>query len=298
MITDSRPTTCIQSSVSLANLTSFRVGGKAEWFCAPQSIDDLQQSLAWGNERKLPLTLIGAGSNLLVSDAGIEGLAVCLRHFKGLGFDANNGQITAAAGEPIARIAWQAAARGWSGLEWAVGIPGTVGGLIVMNAGAQGSCAADCLASVEVVASDGKKRIMLPQELKFSYRHSSLQNSNLIVTKATFQLTPGFDPNQTRATTTEYYKYRRLTQPYHLPSCGSVFRNPYPKAAGWLIEQTGLKGYQIGQAQVANLHANFILNCGGASAKDIFRLICHVQEQVNNQWSLLLKPEVRMLGQF
>ncbi|AFY69612.1 UDP-N-acetylmuramate dehydrogenase [Thalassoporum mexicanum PCC 7367] len=298
MITDSRPTTCIQSSIPLANLTSFRVGGAAEWFCAPRSVDDLQASLAWGDERGLPLTLLGAGSNLLISDEGIDGLVMCLRHFQGLKFDREQGQITAAAGEPIARIAWQAAARGWSGLEWAVGIPGTVGGLVVMNAGAQGSCAADCLANVEVVSIDGAKRIMQPDELEFSYRHSSLQNSNLIVTKATFQLTPGFDRNQVRATTTEYYKYRRLTQPYHLPSCGSVFRNPSPKAAGWLIEQTGLKGYQIGQAQVANLHANFILNCGGASAKDIFRLIGHVQEQVNNQWSLLLKPEVRMLGQF
>jgi len=297
----------IRSSIALASLTSFRVGGEAEWFVAPTSVTELAASLAWRNHQKLPLTLLGAGSNLLISDAGIPGLVICMRHLRGIQFDDRTGQITAAAGEPIARIAWQAAAKGWSGLEWAVGIPGTVGGLVTMNAGAQGGCAADCLISAEAISITGEPSIMLSHELGFSYRTSIFQNFEKpdtpdscrhIVTGATLQLQPGGDPEKITASTSENLKYRQTTQPYHLPSCGSVFRNPYPHAAAKLIEQAGLKGYKIGNAQVAELHSNFMLNCGGATANDIFRLIQHVQETVQRQRSILLEPEVRMLGIF
>jgi UDP-N-acetylmuramate dehydrogenase len=298
MIADFTLNTKVRASVSLANMTSFKVGGLAEWFLDPHSPEDLRAGLVWRGERQLPLTLLGAGSNLLIGDRGLSGLVVCMRHLRGIHFDDQTGQVTAAAGEPVARLAWQAAARGWSGLEWAVGIPGTVGGLVVMNAGAQGGCAAERLVEAQMMSSGGEAYCLKPEDLGFSYRTSVLQGSDRIVTGATLQLTPGGDPAKVTASTDEHLKARHATQPYHLPSCGSVFRNPYPKAAAWLIEQTGLKGYQIGNAQVAQLHANFIVNRGGATASDISRLIAHIQEQVQQKWSLLLEPEVKFLGQF
>jgi len=288
----------LQSQVSLASLTSFRVGGPAEWYVAPRSLEDLQASFEWANHQKLPMTLLGAGSNLLVSDQGLSGLVICTRYLRQINFDKDTGLVTVGAGEPIARLAWQAAKRGLQGLEWAIGIPGTVGGAVVMNAGAHSSCTADLLVNVETISPSGMIEQLTPQELGFSYRTSILQGGHRLVTKATFQLKPGADSKQVQAKTSQHLKQRHTSQPYHLPSCGSVFRNPDSHAAAWLIEQIGLKGYQIGGAQVAQRHANFILNCGGAKANDIFQIIRHVQQQVERHWSVCLEPEVRILGEF
>lgn len=288
----------IKSQVSLATLTSFRVGGPAEWYIAPRHLEDLQASFEWAVAEGVPITLLGAGSNLLVSDRGLAGLVVCTRHLRHSHFDAETGQVTAAAGEPLVRLAWQAAERGWEGLEWAVGIPGTVGGAVVMNAGAHGGCAAEILVNAHVLSPSGKVEILTAPDLGYSYRTSKLQGGDRLVSQATFQLRPGADPAKVMAATSEHLKQRQTTQPYHLPSCGSVFRNPNPLKAAWLIEQAGLKGYQIGGAQVAQRHANFILNCGGATANEIFQLIRYVQEQVEQRWSLCLEPEVKILGEF
>lgn len=288
----------IKPGVPLAKLTSFRVGGPAEWYVAPKQLEELQASFEWANSQGLPVTVLGAGSNLLISDQGLPGLVVGTRRLRRTHFDPKTGQVTVGAGEPIPRLAWKAASLGWQGLEWAVGIPGTVGGAVVMNAGAQGGCTADCLVNAEVLLPDGTARILTPAELQYRYRSSSLQGKNWLVTQATFQLQPGFDPNKLTATTEAHLNQRRASQPYHLPSCGSVFRNPNQYKAGWLIEQAGLKGYQIGGAQVAERHANFILNCGGATASDIFELIRFVQHQVEQRWSLHLEPEVKIMGEF
>lgn len=288
----------VSSQVPLANLTSFRVGGPAEWYVAPRQIEDLQASFEWAKSQGLPLTLLGAGSNLLISDRGLPGLVICTRHLRHTYFDETTGQVAVGAGESIARLAWQAADKGWQGLEWAVGIPGTVGGAVVMNAGAHNNCAADILVRVQTLSPDGIVEELTPQDLGFSYRTSMLQGGNRLVTQAIFQLKPGADAAQVRQITTRHLEQRRRSQPYHLPSCGSVFRNPDSRPAGWLIEQLGLKGYKIGNAQVAERHANFILNCGGAKANDIFQLIRHVQQQVEQHWSLCLEPEVRILGEF
>ncbi len=288
----------IRSGASLASLTSFRVGGPAEWYVAPRRLEDLQASFEWAQSQGLPLTLLGAGSNLLVSDHGLPGLVICTRHLRQTQFDPDTGKVTAEAGEPIARLAWQAAERGWQGLEWAVGIPGTVGGAVVMNAGAHNSCTADILVSAQTLSPTGTIEQLTPQDLGFSYRTSVLQGSDQLVTQATFQLKPGADPKQVLSETSEHLERRRTSQPYHLPSCGSVFRNPESHPAAWLIEQIGLKGYQIGGAKVAERHANFILNCGGAKASDIFQIIRHIQQQVEQHWSLCLEPEVRILGEF
>ncbi len=297
----------LKANVPLATLTSFRVGGPAEWYIAPRRLEELQASLEWAESQGLPVTTLGAGSNLLISDRGLSGLVISTRHLRHNQFDHTTGQVTVGSGEPLPRLAWQLAERGWQGFEWAVGIPGTVGGAVVMNAGAHGDAIEDILIEAQVLLPNGQIEVLTPQALNYRYRTSDLQGGysdgktvsrRRLVTQATFQLQPGADPAQVLETT-RFHKHQRLaTQPYNLPSCGSVFRNPEAYKAGWLIEQTGLKGHQIGGAQVAERHANFILNCGGATASDIFELIRFVQQQVQQQWSLFLEPEVKMMGEF
>ncbi|MBD1844044.1 UDP-N-acetylmuramate dehydrogenase [Cyanobacteria bacterium FACHB-63] len=288
----------LKANVPLASLTSFRVGGPADWYAAPRTLEELQACLEWAHSQSVPVTMLGAGSNLLVSDAGLPGLVVSTRHLRHIEFDDATGQVTVGAGEPLPRLAWKLADRGWQGFEWAVGIPGTVGGAVVMNAGAHSSSVSEILVSATVLLPDGTTQILTPEELNYAYRTSALQGGSRYVTQATLQLRPGADPTAVNTVTANHKQQRQSTQPYHLPSCGSVFRNPGDYKAGWLIEQVGLKGYQIGGAQVAQRHANFILNCGGATASDIFQLIHHVQQRVQQEWSLLLEPEVKMLGEF
>jgi len=296
----------IHPQFPLAGLTSLRVGGAAEWYCAPRSLADLQATLAWAQTQLIGVTLLGAGSNLLISDRGLPGRVLSTRYLRDTWLNEATGEVTAGAGEAIARLAWRAAKRGWSGLEWAVGIPGSVGGAVVMNAGAQGGCTADILKSALIMTGHQETLVLEPPSLGFGYRISQLQKQSIgmaldqmrLVVQATFQLQPGFDPKVVMLETTANLHQRRQSQPYNLPSCGSVFCNPRDQAAGWLIEQAGLKGYQIGQARVSHRHANFILNCGGARSHDIFQLISHVQEQVERRWQLQLRPEVKMLGDF
>lgn len=289
----------LKQRVTLAAFTSYRVGGTADWFTLPKTPEQVVASLQWAAAASLPTTFLGAGSNLLVSDRGVRGLVICTRHLRGIDFEDSTGRLTAAAGEPLPNLAWKAARRGWRGLEWAVGIPGTVGGAVFMNAGAHGSCTADSLVEAQGIAPAGTEPVLLtPERLQFSYRTSSLQLQTQLVTQATFQLSPGHDPEVVMADTQAALQRRRSTQPYHLPSCGSVFRNPTPYKAGWLIEQTGLKALQVGQAQVSPMHANFIVNVGGATAQDVLTLIRTVQNRVEDQWSLRLHPEVRLLGSF
>ena len=167
-----------------------------------------------------------------------------------------------------------------------------------MNAGAHGGCVADTLVEAHRLNADGSIKIITNKQLQYAYRSSILQDNPQLVVRAVFQLTPGQDAQAILTQTHQHRDHRLATQPYDWPSCGSVFRNPLPKTAGWLIEQCGLKGYMLGGAQVAQKHANFILNLGQASASDIFNLIHHVQNTVNDQWGYQLHPEVKMLGEF
>lgn len=288
----------IQSQVSLASQTSYKVGGDAQWYAAPKNLSELEASFEWYQAQDVPLTLLGAGSNLLISDRGLPGLVLSTRNFRGYQFDPETGILVADAGEAIAKLAWKAAKRGWKGLEWAVGIPGTVGGGVVMNAGAHAACMADILLSVTVLSPNGQISELQPQDLDYSYRTSNLQGGKQMVVKATMQLEPGYTKAEIMDLSQQNWTQRKTTQPYHLPSCGSVFRNPQPYAAGRLIEQLGLKGFKIGDAQIAQRHANFILNCGSATAKDIFELIRYAQEKVEYHCSVSLEPEVKLLGEF
>jgi UDP-N-acetylmuramate dehydrogenase len=288
----------IRPNVSIAKLTSFQVGGPAEWYVAPRNLVDLQTSLAWARAEGHEITLLGAGSNLLVSDQGLDGLVIGTKHLRQITFDLEKGQVTVGAGVMMPSLAKQIAGLGWQGFEWAVGIPGTVGGGVVMNAGAHGGSMADVFVEAQVLLPDGTVKTMGLEEMQYSYRTSILQRQERWVAQATFQLKPGADPSSVQQFTSRCLHQRRDTQPYDMPSCGSVFRNPEPEKAARLIEQAGLKGFRIGGAQVANRHANFILNAGGATASDIFNLINHVQGVVSDRWDLHLEPEVRMLGEF
>ncbi|MBL1209855.1 UDP-N-acetylmuramate dehydrogenase [Geminocystis sp. GBBB08] len=288
----------IYHSVALSQYTSYRVGGIARWYVEPQTWDDIQAVFEWIEKQQIPFTCLGAGSNLLVSDEGISGLVLNTCHFKDYAIDEENNQVTVGAGYSLPKLAWKVAKKGLQGLDWAVGIPGTVGGAVVMNAGAHKGCIADILINAVVAYGDGNIEVLSRDELEYTYRTSKLQNQQALVLKATLALKSGMAREEMLRITTDNFRMRKNTQPYDKPSCGSVFRNPQPKAAGWLIEKIGLKGYQIGGAQVSHRHANFIINSGNATARDIFSLINHVQEEVEKKWSILLHPEVKLLGQF
>jgi UDP-N-acetylmuramate dehydrogenase len=292
------PPAGVRADVSLQEFTTWRVGGPAAWFAEPEDQEQLLAAVAWAAAADLPLRLIGAGSNLLVADGGLPGLTVCSRRLQGSRVDSATGVVEAEAGEPIPSLARKVARAGLHGLEWAVGIPGTVGGAAVMNAGAQGGCTADWLDSVLVIdpARPGEPRRLAAADLDFAYRHSLLQNESWLVLSARFHLQPGHDPAAICARTSANLHSRTSTQPYQLPSCGSVFRNPEPEKAGRLIEALGLKGTRIGGAEVSTLHANFIVNSGGATAADIDALIALVQERVEHSSGIRLHPEVKRLG--
>ncbi|MEN9205755.1 MAG: UDP-N-acetylmuramate dehydrogenase [Thermostichales cyanobacterium BF4_bins_65] len=287
----------IQGEVPLAGLTTWRVGGQAEWYAEPRTLAELQQCLAWAQTRSLPVTVLGAGSNVLISDLGIPGLVLHTRRLTGVEWGCQ-GRVRVGAGESLARLARAVAGRGWSGLEWGIGIPGSVGGAVVMNAGAQGGCMAQVVKRVEVLDGEGRLQELRGEELGFQYRSSLLQERPWIVVGVELGLEINRDPAQVLAETQQHWERRRRTQPYEWPSCGSVFRNPVPRAAGWLIEQTGLKGFRIGGAEVSQQHANFILNRNHATAQDIYQLIVYVQERVEAHWGIRLEPEVKMMGVF
>ncbi|EAQ70299.1 UDP-N-acetylenolpyruvoylglucosamine reductase [Synechococcus sp. RS9909] len=290
----------LKRQVSLAEYTTWRVGGPAEWLAEPSHDEQLDALLQWAQDEGLPCRVIGAGSNLLIHDDGLPGLTLCLRKLQGSDLNADSGAVSAWAGEPIPTLARRAARAGLHGLEWAVGIPGTVGGAAVMNAGAQGGCTAERLVAVDVLSLDGDTcgaRLRLePNDLDFDYRHSRLQNGHHLVIRGHFQLEPGHDPTALTQRTSSNLSHRTGTQPYQWPSCGSVFRNPEPLKAGRLIEALGLKGQRIGDAQVSPMHANFIVNLGHATAEQISDLIELVQTTVTKHHGIHLHPEVKRLG--
>ena len=297
MRTERAPADLLEA-VDLKDFTTWRVGGPAQWFAEPSDQASLLALVCWAQERCLPMRCIGAGSNLLVSDDGLPGLTLCQRRLQGSQLDPREGWVEALAGEPIPTLSRKVARQGLHGLEWAVGIPGTVGGAVVMNAGAQGGCTAEWLHSIKVIDPERPDQpfVLGARDLAFTYRHSRLQDEALLVLSARFRLSPGHDPAAITANTSANLHSRTKSQPYQQPSCGSVFRNPEPRKAGQLIEELGLKGLSVGGAQVSPLHANFIVNTGSATAADIDTLLCLVQGKVLEKYGILLHPEVKRLG--
>ena len=275
--------------------TSFHIGGPAELMAQPQSEAELQSLLLKAAEAAVPVTLVGNGSNLLVRDKGIRGLVIklgsMLRDIK-----VSGNVLTFGSGVSLAQASKKAAELGLSGMEFAVGIPGSIGGAVYMNAGAYDGEMSKVVKSVRVMDAAGEVSELSVGELDFGYRHSALQGSGKIVTSVTVELAAG--DKQAIAEKMADFSNRRITkQPLELPSAGSMFKRPPGYFAGTLIDQTGLKGYTVGGAQVSTKHAGFVVNIGGATAADVLQLISDVQEKVFAAHGVHLEPEVLVLGE-
>lgn len=274
--------------------TSFRIGGPADLFVTPDDIDELRDVVAACRAAGVPHFVLGCGSDLLVADEGYRGVIVSCT--KGLVNVAIDGETMACqAGVPLREASEMACELGLSGLEFACGIPGSVGGACFMNAGAYGGCVADVLESVRCLMPDGTQQSLPVEELALGYRASRVRDEGLVVLSATFRLHEG-DQDDIRARMDDFTQRRRKKQPLELPSAGSTFKRPEGHFAGKLISDAGLKGYAHGGASVSTKHAGFVVNNGGATAADVHAVIRHVQDEVERQFGVRLEPELRFLG--
>lgn len=273
--------------------TSWQVGGPADYYLLPADEGELQGIVRLSNEKEQPLFVFGNGTNLLVRDGGIRGLVVHI----GEPFSyIHRGEcsLRVGAGTPLTLLARRAAQEGLRGLSFGGGIPGSLGGALMMNAGAFGSYIGPLVAEIRLVRFDGEAVTLRREEITFGYRRSNLAGKGIIV-EALLELEPG-EPAELRREVEKHLAERRRRHPA-LPSAGSVFRNPAHRPAGSLIEAAGGKGLSVGSARVSEQHANFIVNPGGASAEDIERLIGMVQRLVKEKFAVELQPEVRIIGE-
>ena len=277
----------------MAKHTSFRIGGGAEVMAFPQNTEELSEILKASALLDSKPAILGAGTNVLAPDAGISGLVICLKDCMD-GMEALDGnRIRVAAGVTMTRAAVFAASLGLSGLEFAHGIPGTVGGGVYMNAGAYGGEITQVCESVMVMDRAGNLSEKNNEEMNFSYRHSVLEDEGGIVVSAVFKLTAG-DSETIKAKMKELQSKRSASQPLDLPSAGSAFKRPVGGYAAALIDQAGLKGYQVGGAAISTKHAGFAVNVGGATAEDVKNLLTQVSDIVFEKSGIRLEPEVRI----
>ena len=291
----------IQWDAPLSAWTTYRIGGPADALVTLLDVDDLQEVLQFCRLEELRWKLLGRGSNILAADEGFGGIVIVLGEgFKYIGRDPERDQgsnwVKSGAGVGLARLSSWCADSGLSGFEFASGIPGTVGGGVVMNAGAWGRSMADVIRSIELVDQE-KIEIISEKHLNFSYRtcRALAGRKNAVVTGVTMSFKTAA-PEQIKETIRTLKEKRKERQPYGQPNCGSVFRNPEKISAGKLIDEAGLKGRRIGDAAVSEKHANFIVNCGQASAHDVLALIDEIKEKVMQTSGVELIPEVQFLG--
>ncbi|WP_043933420.1 UDP-N-acetylmuramate dehydrogenase [Bacillus sp. EB01] len=285
----------VKNMEPLAGHTTIKIGGPADLFVEPSSVDNLLKTMEIVRNHNVPWRAIGRGSNLLVSDKGIEGIVVKL----GPGLDKleiNGTEVTAGGGQSLVSMATSISRKGLKGLAFAGGIPGSVGGAVYMNAGAHGSDISKILKKAHILFEDGSMEWLSNEELEFSYRSSVLQKKRPgIVVEAVFQLEQG----EKEAIVKELQKnkdYRKETQPWNYPCAGSIFRNPLPNYAGRLIEVAGLKGHRIGGAKISEMHGNFIVNDGNATAEDVLALIQHVKDVILESYDIKMETEVEIIG--
>lgn len=280
----------IQTHRSLSEFSTFGIGGAIRFFLEVGTIAEMQEAYAFARAKNLPLLIVGKGSNSLFSDLPFEGLAVLNK----IDFCAiEEANVHVGAGYSFSLLGVQTARKGLSGLEFASGIPASVGGAVFMNAGANGQETADALKAVTYLFEYGELREFFRPELAFSYRSSPFQTMRGCILAARFQLTTKADARKQQL---QIIDYRMKTQPYKDKSAGCVFRNPAPGiSAGALIDQAGLKGLSVGGAKVSDRHANFIVNVGGATARDVLELIAQIQARVQEKTGYHLEPEIRLL---
>jgi UDP-N-acetylmuramate dehydrogenase len=279
----------------MANYTSWRIGGPADLLVLPVSTGDVRETVRFSRERNLPLTVLGNGSNVLVLDRGIRGIVLrTASALRQVGFETD--RVVAEAGVLLPPLARMAASKGLSGLEFAAGIPGSLGGAICMNAGAHRQSISSVVESVTVMDHLGCESVLSPEAAGFSYRQSLIPERGQIVIQATLQLVAGAREEIT-ARVRRNLARRREGQPLNLPSAGSVFKNPPGDWAGRLIEAAGAKGWRVGEAQVSEKHANFIVNLGEARAEEVLLLISKVRRQVAEKFGVQLELEILPLGE-
>lgn len=279
----------LQKSKRLSELSTFGIGGEAKFYLIVHSIVEMREAFQFAKKEGLPVFILGKGSNCLFDDRGFDGLVV---HNKIDFFEVEGNRITAGAGYSFSLLGGKVSKLGLTGLEFAAGIPASVGGAVYMNAGANGQETKDTLVSVHYLTLAGEEKHFLKEEIQFSYRISSFQKMNGAILSATFECKQG---EKARETQLALIDRRKKTQPLQDKSAGCVFRNPTEASAGYLIDACGLKGYRIGGAEVSPIHANFIVNTGNATSKDVLSLIQHIQNTIYAKKEVLLEMEIRYI---
>lgn len=278
----------------LSRHTTFRIGGPALHYLIPESMEEVTEALDYARSKRYPFYILGKGSNMLFSDEGYQGVIIEI----GKGLEkidiGNDGIVVAQAGISLSTMATRLAKEGLSGFSFAGGIPGTLGGGIAMNAGAYGGEIKDCIQSARVLTEEGEILELSKDDLQLGYRTSVIQKTSYIVLAGTFQFTEG-DTAVIQAEMKELNQRRRDKQPLEYPSAGSTFKRPQGYFAGKLIEDAGLRGYRVGDAQVSEKHCGFVVNRGQATSADVKQLIREVQQKVQEQFGVLLEPEIRIV---
>ena len=282
----------VRFNASLRDLTSFRIVGPADVLVVPHDLDDLCRLSKQAKAAKVPMFVLG-GTNVLIRDGGIRGIVVSLSKFKTI-TDEPGSVVYAAAGVTMPILLQHAIGRSLAGLEWAAGIPGTVGGCLAMNAGTRLGEMKDAVKAVRIVRTSGVVQDLQASSIRFSYRKAHLPKG--IVVGVWMRLTPS-KKEQIQTVVKRYLRYRKDTQPLTLANAGCAFKNPRPETAGQVIEAAGLKGFRIGDAQVSDKHANFIVNRGHARSADVIRLIQHIRRRVRINTGLKLELELKIVGE-
>lgn len=293
-LNESAPELLIKKNESLAKYTYTKTGGNADLFVMPKTTEEVQSVVQFCSEESVPLTILGNGSNLIVKDGGIRGIVLYLDLLNTVYRE--DTMIYAGSGAKLIDVSRFARDESLTGLEFACGIPGSVGGALYMNAGAYGGEISDCLHKATVLTTKGELLHLERADLAAKYRHSTVAEKNYIVLEAAFQLEFS-EKLPIEAKMAELTEARESKQPLEYPSCGSVFKRPPGHFAGRLIQESHLQGFQIGGAQVSEKHAGFIVNVGGATATDYMKVIKHVQETVKRNFDVDLETEVRIIGE-
>lgn len=293
----SSPRSGLRLEEPMSRHTTFRIGGPARWFAVPGSEEELAGLIRLAQEKEIPWKILGNGSNLLVSDQGFSGLVISLEENWNQISRVEDGVLRAGGGALLSRIAAAALKESLTGMEFAAGIPGTLGGAVVMNAGAYGGEMKDILRRVRVMDARGEAWWMDPKELELGYRTSCVARKGYLVLEAELALTPG-DSRQIRARMDDLAARRREKQPLEYPSAGSTFKRPEGHFAGQLIDQAGLRGFRVGDAQVSEKHCGFVVNRGQAKAADVMELCRQVRQRVLDQAGVELELEIRCWGDF
>ena len=273
----------------LSELTTFGIGGAARFFITVSTLEHLQEVVRFATQNRLRFFSLGKGSNVLFDDRGFDGLVI---HNKIVFCEETQGEFYVGAGYSFSLLGTQTARKGWAGLEFASGIPGSVGGAVYMNAGANGGEAFQTLKEVVFVNESGNVEILPKEKLSWGYRTSSFQERKGVIGAARFQLTPS---PEARGKQLKIIDYRTKTQPYGEMSAGCVFRNPLQNSAGKLIEESGLKAFEKGGARVSPLHANFIVNTGSATCENVMELASHIKQTVKEKTGVELEMEVKVI---